>query len=118
MAYPDPALERTTDGSACRFATTDEIRAIAERHAGVDLRWFFDAYLRTAELPRLEHSLAGGVLRLRWVAPGGGAFPMPVPVRDGARELRVEMPDGAAEVRLEAPDDHEIDPRGRVLKAR
>ena len=31
MAYPDPAMEKVTDGRQCRFATTDDFLHIAER---------------------------------------------------------------------------------------
>ena len=71
-AYPDPALEKTTDGSAVRFSDTDEIQAIAERVSEVDLDWFFQAYLRTAALPELVHSTKDGVLTMEWQPPAAG----------------------------------------------
>ena len=74
-AYPDPALEKTTDGSTVRFSDTDEIQAIAERVSEVELDWFFQAYLRTAALPELVHSTKDGVLTMEWRAPGGGSLP-------------------------------------------
>ena len=54
MAYPDSALQRTTDGSAVRFVTSRDFETIVEVESGSDLRWFFDVYLRSAELPRLD----------------------------------------------------------------
>ena len=91
-AYPDPALEKTTDGSAVRFSDTDEIQAIAERVSEVELGWFFQAYLRTAALPELVHSTKDGVLTMEWRAPGGGAFPMPVEVEWAASSAASRPP--------------------------
>lgn len=116
-AYPDPALEKTTDGSAVRFSDTDEIQAIAERVSEVDLDWFFQAYLRTAALPELVHSIEDGVLTMEWRAPGGGAFPMPVEIEVGGELRRVEMPDGRAAVEV-GDAKVRVDPNRRVLKDR
>ena len=116
-AYPDPALEKTTDGSAVRFSDTDEIQAIAERVSEVDLDWFFNAYLRTAALPELVHSTKDGVLNMEWRAAGGGIFPMPVEIEVGGELRRVEMPDGRAAVEV-GDAKVRVDPNRRVLKDR
>ncbi|MEW6073853.1 MAG: M1 family metallopeptidase [Planctomycetota bacterium] len=117
MAYPDPALERTTDGAACRFATTEEILAIAEAHAEIELDWLFELYLRQPRLPVLHHEVVGDELRLRWKTPGDLSFPMPVPVRVGERTVRVEMPEGRGAVALGRPAaDFAIDPDDWVLR--
>lgn len=116
-AYPDPALEKTTDGSAVRFADTEQMREIAEEVSGVELDWFFQAYLRTAALPELVETREGGTLKLEWKLPGGGPFPMPVEVRIGDELRRIEMPNGKAE--LEVGDAKvKVDPARRVLKER
>jgi len=119
MAYPDPALEKTTDGSACRFTSTDEIRAIAEKTSGMELGWMFDVYLRQPELPRLVAEAEGTELHLSWQVPDDLPFPMPVPLRVGKDVLRVEVPAEGAVVHLPptARDDWEVDPEDRVLKA-
>ena len=113
MAYPDPALEKTTDGSACRFSDTEEIRAIAEEVSGVELGWFFELYLRQPALPKLEVS-AGERLELAWRTPGDLPFPMPVEVRVGGRLTRVEMPNGTGSVELGGAE-WEIDPNSWLL---
>ena len=93
-AYPDPTLEHLADGSAVRFSTTDELRAIAEHEAGHDLGWFFDVYLRQPTLPRLVEAREGGQLTLRWETPQDLPFPLAVPVRVGEELRRVEVPVG------------------------
>lgn len=117
MAYPDPALEKTTDGSACRFTSTDEILALAEEHTGHELDWFFEVYLRQPELPRLVAEVQGEELHLEWRVPGERPFPMPVPVRVGKELMRVELLDGKASVPLGRNRDYAVDPENRILKA-
>lgn len=115
-AYPDPELERTTDGRACRFATTDELLAIAERESGRELDWFFELYLRQPALPRLAAEVQGDELHLSWQTPNGLAFPMPVEVRVGGETRRVELEQGRASLRLGAARDYELDPDERILR--
>ena len=94
MAYPDPELERSTDGKACRFATTDELRAIVEQVSGRELEWFFEVYLRQPHLPELVTEKSAKELRLRWQTPTDVPFPLPVEVELGGERVRVEMPGG------------------------
>jgi len=95
-AYPDPAREHLADGSAVRFATTDELREIAEGLAGHDLGWFFEVYVRQPALPRLIEERAGTMLTLRWEVPKDLDFPLAVPVRVGDELRRIEVPRGGA----------------------
>ena len=116
-AYPDPALEKTTDGSATRFATTDGIIEIAERVSGEELGWFFDVYVRQPRLPELSHSVENGVLQMEWKVPDGLEFPMPVEITIDGEPRRIPMPKGRAS--FEVGDAKiEIDPKRRVLKER
>ncbi len=114
-AYPDPALEETVDGSACRFADTAEMLAIAEEHGERELDWFFDVYLRRALLPKLESEVQNGELLLRWIAPDGLPFPMDVPVQVGDELRRVPVGAGGARVSL-GGQPFTIDPARRILR--
>jgi len=109
MAYPDPELERVTDGSQVRFADTEDFRRIAEQAHGADLGWFFEVYLRQPELPRLVAEQQGRELVLAWEVPIEVDFPVPVPVRIGDDLQRVELPDGTARVPLHGKK-YELDP--------
>lgn len=113
LAYPDPAKEKTTDGSATRLSDTEEIRAIAERVSGRDLGWFFEVYLRQPALPVLVMRRDGDILHLEWKAPGGIPFPMPVAVKIGEDLRRLEMP---ARVEVPAGQDAALDPESWILK--
>jgi len=117
MAYPDPALEKTNDGSACRFADTEEIRAIAEEHTGMDLAWFFEVYLRQPALPELVVKRRGSKLTLAWEVPDDLPFPMPVEVRVGDELVRVELPEGEAELDV-GKAEIEVDPHRWLLCSR
>jgi len=115
MAYPDPELEKVTDGGQCRHVDTEEFRAIAEERHGADLAWFFEVYLRRADLPELEAEFDGGKLHLSWSTPDDLPFPMPLPVSIDGETRRIAMPGGKATL---DSDGHElvIDPKGWVLR--
>ncbi|HEX8271856.1 MAG TPA: M1 family metallopeptidase [Longimicrobiaceae bacterium] len=116
MAYPDPEMERVAGGAQTRFATTDDFLRIAQREAGLELGWMFEVYLRQPALPRLAAQRAGDTLRLRWDAPGGLPFPMPVEVEVDGRRRRVEMPGGRAELAVPRGARVVVDPDGWVLR--
>ncbi|NBU36461.1 MAG: M1 family peptidase, partial [Bacteroidetes bacterium] len=80
MTYPDPALEFSTDGSACRFVQTSDFIRICEEESGLNLNWFFDVYVRQAALPQLEKNIENNVLFLKWKTPDQLPFPMPVSI--------------------------------------
>jgi aminopeptidase N len=114
-AYPDPELEKTTDGSAVRFSDTDELLAIAEEVSGRKLGWFFEVYLRRGPLPVLAVERDGGTLSLRWEAPDELPFPMPVEVIVGGEARRVPMEGGEATLEV-GEAEVEVDPDLRVLR--
>ena len=117
MAYPDPSREKVTNGRQVRFTTTDDFQRIAETASGTELDWFFEVYLRQPKLPRLLSERKGDQLELRWEAPEGLPFPMPVEVRIGDSTRRYEMPGGAVTVPIEAGKTVVVDPQNWVLKA-
>ncbi|MDF2494723.1 M1 family metallopeptidase [Sphingomonas sp.] len=97
-----------------RFGSTTEFEKVVAEESNRDLRWFFDAYLRRANLPDLTINRDGGVLRLTWAA--GGSFPMPIEIKVGDRIERVAMEGGRGT--LSIPDDRHVvvDPMARVLR--
>ncbi|MEX0601162.1 MAG: M1 family metallopeptidase, partial [Rhodothermales bacterium] len=115
MAYPDPALEEVTDGRHVRHATTQEFVHLAEQITGRDLGWFFDVYLRQAELPRLAAIRQGSRLTLRWDSPLDVPFTLPVEVDLGGEVFRVDMEGGEAVVDVPAGVDPVIDPNNWLL---
>ena len=118
FAYPDPSLETRTDGSACRFATTDELLAIAEKESGRKLGWFWELYLRQPKLPKLVAERAGDELKLHWETPNDMPFPMPVEVKIGDKLQRAEFKDNKASLPLAGAAEFVLDPDARILRER
>jgi len=116
FAYPSPDLEKTTDGSACRFVTTADFVRKAEQISGRDLGWFFHLYLDQPKLPKLVSEVQDGTVVLRWEAPQGYAFPMPVEVESDGKIERVEMPDGKAKLPAARYARGRLDPNMWILK--
>src|ERR1041385_6630150 len=116
MAYPDPRMERVSDGRQCRFATTEDFRHIAEQSSGMNLDWFFEIYLRQPKLPRLITATNGHQLTLHWETPEHLAFPMPVEVDLGQGKHRVELPAGTAQFSIQDTKNLRIDPQRWILK--
>ena len=115
--YPDPKMEKVTNGKQFHFETTDDFLRTAERESGKDLKWFFEVYLRQPQLPKLVAETGANQLNLHWETPNNLPFPMPVDVKIGDKIQRVEMKDGKGSLPLPADAKFEIDPNGWVLKA-
>lgn len=99
-----------------RFGTTAEFEALAARHAGKPLGWFFDAYVRQAALPVLEETRTADTLSLRWRTAGGTPFPMPIEVEVDGKVQRLEMADSSGTIAAPAGAHIVIDPMARVLR--
>ena len=121
MAYPDPKMEKVTNGKQTRLVDTDEFIKIAEKESGKDLKWFFEVYVRQPQLPKLivkESSTEGGnSVDLQWETPNNLPFPLPVEVKIGDKIQRVEMPNNKAWFPLQPGQKYEIDPNGWLLRA-
>ncbi|MBU6168451.1 MAG: M1 family metallopeptidase [Bacteroidetes bacterium] len=116
MAYPDAAMEQTTDGSACRFVHTDDFIQICEAESGLKLSWFFNIYVRQPVLPELERSIENNILSLKWKTPGQLPFPMPVTIKVGKEWKRIEIPVQGIKIPFEGKEAPVVDPEGWVLK--
>lgn len=116
MAYPDPSLERVTDGSHCRYVTTADALRTAELLSGTQLDWFFDVYLHQPHLPKLVTELNGNELILRWEVPGDLPFPMPVEVQFGDARVGVDMSSGTGRVLIPSGVTAIVDPDEWILK--
>ncbi len=116
MAYPDPMLEKITDGKQTRYAMTDDFLNITEQVSSMNLDWFFEVYLRQPDLPVLVSEVQNSALKLRWDVPEGLSFPMPIDVKIGNRIQRVNVPTSGTILDLEAGVEPEIDPEHWVLR--
>lgn len=116
FAYPTPEMERISDGSVCRFVTSEDFIKLAEKISGRDLRWFFNLYLNQPRLPKLVSEIKGETLELRWETPDGFPFPMPVEVEVQGRLERIEMPGGKASLDASRFSRARLDPNLWILK--
>jgi aminopeptidase N len=115
MAYPNPELEKVTDGHQTRFVTSNDFITIAEQVSGKELEWFFEVYLRQAKLPKLKAQLRDNKLLLSWITPQDLPFPMPITVKIGDEEKRIEIPNNGTSLVLEPNVKFEIDPEEWIL---
>ncbi|SEK42099.1 Peptidase family M1 [Sphingomonas palmae] len=100
-----------------RYGSTREYQRIVNQVTGKNYDWFFDAYLRQAALPDLVATpLPDARTELRWKAPGGGAFPMPIEVSLNGKVQRLAMTDGVATIATPPGTHLVIDPEARVLR--
>ncbi|GJM33616.1 MAG: aminopeptidase [Saprospiraceae bacterium] len=110
MAYPDPAMEKITDGRQTRFVATDDFLSICEEESGKELDWFFDCYLHQPKLPILHSRVKDNTLTLRWETPDDMAFPMPVDVQLGDKIQKVIPTKEGITIEFDKGIKPEIDP--------
>lgn len=114
FAYPTPEAASATDGSQCRFVSTEDLIGLTNEITGQQLDWFFDTYLRQPELPVLHAKEGAGQLSVRWKVPQGYRFELPVPVRVGEKTVLLEPGESLA---LPEGSNWEVDPDGWILRA-
>lgn len=96
--------------------TSDDFRVILEEMTGDDLRWFFDAYLYNADLPRLVTRKDGRQVSFEWQTPSQFAFEMPLEVRMEGGIRTIPMTGGRGTMTLPDEDtNYLVDPRNQIL---
>jgi len=110
---PDPA----PGDFAPVLRDTADFERIVEEVTGQEWGWFFDTYLRTAALPRLEVQREGRTLSLSWHTQAATPFQLPVEVRAGDRLLLAPMTGGTGQLDLGDAQVHlTIDPSAKILR--
>lgn len=115
FAYPTEEMERITDGSHMRHATTEEFIALAESLNGKPLDWFFTMYLRQPQIPRLVHRREGTRLIMFWQTPDDLPFYMPVQVQLGGNRITVPVSTRRTAIQLGNVEEYQIDPDNWIL---
>ncbi len=98
-----------------RFATTQDYLKIVNDVTGRDLKWFFDVYFYRAALPKLLATHKDNMLELRWQAPDGLPFPMPLDVRVDGRMVTLPMTDGTGKTAAPPRAAITLDPFSKIL---
>lgn len=99
-----------------RYGSHREFQGLVKQVTGRDYGWFFDVYLRQAALPELVETRSPGRIALRWIAPAGLPFPMPVEVQVGDSVQRLTMADGTGSLAVPADAHVVVDPHARILR--
>lgn len=115
MSYPDSAYKKAGIRPPSRFVDTSDYISLTSQLTGRDLQWFFDTYLKYAELPELKKNIEDDCLYLEWEVPSGHDFPMPVPVYDGMEWVDVVPSKGVCTI-IRNKDSLRIDPHRTVLR--
>ena len=98
------------------FRTTPEFIGYVNQVTGQDWQWFFDVYLYQVALPRLTVNRNATQLTLKWVAPNGKPFPLPVEVAVDDVVQKVPMAGGLATITVAEGAHVVVDPMARLLK--
>lgn len=69
--------------------TTEQVENFLSEATGMDLKLFFNQYLRNTKIPALEYSVSGNVLKYRWKDCIDG-FNMPVKVKINQQEKWIQ----------------------------
>jgi aminopeptidase N len=99
-----------------RHRTTDDFLEIVNDAAKADLSWFFEVYLRSAEMPALVARQDGDDVTLEWTTENNLPFDMPIPVRVGGELSRAVFSDNRATLRGVSIETVQIDPFMQVLR--
>ncbi|MFV1986242.1 MAG: M1 family metallopeptidase [Gemmatimonadota bacterium] len=105
------------EACGCRLIDTEEFRRTVEEVTGTDVGRLLDVYLRSAALPELTVTRVDDRLDLRWTAPDGGPFELPVEVRVNDSVERIAMPGGVGSLPLRVDDEVDVDPERWILRA-
>ena len=82
-----------------------------------DYTWFFENYLYTAKLPKLEQERVGDLLTLYCKTEGDAKFTVPVEVKVGNKLRTVLVSKEPVSIKLPNSDSHYIvDPLNKILK--
>ncbi len=104
---------------AYRTVSTADLENLVAEITGRRIDWFWERYLRRAELPRyridrLASDNATESVTIAWDDPG---FAMPLPVEIDGETRRLELPEGRVTLSVPAGATVKVDPAGWVLAA-
>lgn len=114
-AYPTEEMEKIKTGAQCRNATTDEFLQIAENISSKKLDWFWEVYIRQAELPKLHYKKEKNKVLLWWKTENNIPFNIPVDIKIDNQIFTVKMQNGNGEFVLKTDSEFFIDPDEKIL---
>jgi len=115
MAYPKKQMEFETNGSQCRFATTDDFFKIVEDVCGKNYDWFKLVYFKHAEVPTLEISKNEDGIMLKWITKDNLPFNMPLEVKTNNGIQKIDFVENRAKLDIKRNEILEFDPKKWIL---
>ena len=83
---------------------------ICEAESGKPLGWFFDVYLRQANLPKLVSKVEGQAISLHWETPQNLPFTFPIEVKINGKIQRIDLGKETITLSFNPGDKPEVDP--------
>ena len=83
--------------------STDQIENYIDEQLDIDLKVFFDQYLRDPRVPTLEYSIQNGILKYKWTNTIEG-FHMPLEITAGDNKLKIHPTNKIQELKLNYED--------------
>jgi aminopeptidase N len=115
MAYPDKKMELETNGTQCRFTTTDDFFEIVEDVCDQSYDWFKMVYFKHAEVPALELSENDDGTALKWITKDNLPFDMPLEIRTKDGVQKIDFAENKAATDKNRNEILEIDPNHWIL---
>jgi len=115
MAYPSKQVELKTNGSQCRFSTTDDFFDIVEEVTNKNYDWFKMVYFKRAEVPTLKISENKNGIILKWITQENLPFRMPLEIRTKDGIQKIEFVENTATLNLKRNKILEFDPNNLVI---
>lgn len=115
MAYPGKQIEFETNGSQCRFVTTEDFFRIVEDVCNENYDWFKNVYFKNAEIPTLEVRETGDGVTLKWITKDNLPFKMPLEIRTTNGIQKIDFVENMAKTDMIKNDMIEFDPNNWIL---
>jgi aminopeptidase N len=96
--------------------STDQIENYIDEQLDINLKVFFDQYLRDPRVPTFEYSIQNGILKYKWTNTIEG-FHMPLEISAGENKLKIHPTNEIQEMKLNF-DDIKIDRDYYVFKSK
>jgi aminopeptidase N len=114
-AFPDSTYFYARPGRQCRIVSSEDFQSFVEKESGQNMNWFFQTYLRQADLPILHAFIGTTELQLNWEVQNPYGFYMPVEIKIRSEKFLIDMAAGSAIVPLDRLMRPVIDPEYKLF---
>jgi aminopeptidase N len=115
MAYPNKQIEHVTNGSQCRFVTTNDFFNIVQEVTNKNYDWFKAVYFKHSEVPTLEINKTEDGITLKWITKENLPFKMPLEIRTIDGIQKIDFVENLAVIDINRNEILEFDPNNWIL---